>query len=345
MTSKEQLLYFFLNGKISLSQYDYKFMSNLTMMISKNGRVTSNQAELFDNLVSKYQKQLTKQGYSKEALKALPWKTDVVESSTLYTGATVKIMNDEIVIRVPFNKNFIAAFRNIKDNHFDWVKDEKIYRGPFSTASFKIVANELSKYFSVVNYCDESSAILNDLKKFSDAKIWNPTLVDVNGNLILAATNPTISELLGDRKLSRDPKFLMELTHMGIIIDKTVTNSDPLLEFASSRVSDLEITNLEEGIKWMSLLGCTHLIIGRGLRNQFNINSITATVEKYGIEPIVPATYGNVVVPDKTARGTVMMMQHVSNSGVRYPITNVVSSDTAISKIVVIKDSRPIEVR
>ena len=54
MKNKEQLLYFFLQGKISLSQYDYKFMANLQTMIQNQNRVTSNQADLFDKLISKY---------------------------------------------------------------------------------------------------------------------------------------------------------------------------------------------------------------------------------------------------------------------------------------------------
>ena len=54
MKNKEQLLYFFLQGKISLSQYDYKFMANLQSIIQNNMRVTSNQAELFGKLISKY---------------------------------------------------------------------------------------------------------------------------------------------------------------------------------------------------------------------------------------------------------------------------------------------------
>ena len=112
MKNKEQLLYFFLQGKISLSQYDYKFMANLLGMIQNKDRVTTNQAELFDHLISKYKKQLTKNGYDKDTLKVLPWKTMLVESTPEYTGATVYMLNDDIIISVPFNKGFISAFRN-----------------------------------------------------------------------------------------------------------------------------------------------------------------------------------------------------------------------------------------
>ena len=55
---------FFLNGRVSLSQYDYKFMANLQGLIQNENRVTTNQAKLFDRLVEKYTKQLTKHGFT-----------------------------------------------------------------------------------------------------------------------------------------------------------------------------------------------------------------------------------------------------------------------------------------
>ena len=155
MINKEQLLYFFLQGKISLSQYDYKFMANLLSMIQNQHRVTSNQATLFDNLISKYKKQLTKNGFDKDTLKALPWKTTVVESTPEYTGASVSLDDDTISIRVPFNKQFISAFRNVKNNTFDWNKDSKTYTAKFNTNAFKIAYTILPEFFHSVRYDQE----------------------------------------------------------------------------------------------------------------------------------------------------------------------------------------------
>jgi hypothetical protein len=55
--------------------------------------------------------QLTKNGYVKEELKSLPWKTLIVESTSEYTGALVSMIDDLLTIRVPFNKQFISQFR------------------------------------------------------------------------------------------------------------------------------------------------------------------------------------------------------------------------------------------
>jgi hypothetical protein len=150
MTNKEQLLYFFLQGKISLSQYDYKFMANLQTIIQNNARVTSNQADLFDKLISKYKKQLVRQGLVKEELKELPWKTMIVESTSEYTGAVVSLRDNELNIRVPFNKSFISEFRNVPNNAFEWDKETKSYSATFGTTALKVAHSVLPKFFSTV---------------------------------------------------------------------------------------------------------------------------------------------------------------------------------------------------
>ena len=109
-----------------MSQYDYKFMANLQTMIQRDQRVTTGQATLFDNLISKYKKQLSKLGLDKAELKELEWNSTLVESTAEYTGASVILLNDELTFRVPFNKTFISKFREVKDNTFVWDKERKL---------------------------------------------------------------------------------------------------------------------------------------------------------------------------------------------------------------------------
>jgi len=261
MNNKEQLLYFFLNGKISLSQYDYKFMANLQTMIQNKDRVTSNQATLFDNLISKYKKQLTKNGFDKDTLKALPWKTMVVESTPEYTGATVSLYDNDIVIKVPFNKPFISAFRQVKNNNFEWNRDTKMYRAPFSTTALKIANTELGKYFDTVRFDDQLSSLLDDINTYY-AEVYDPTLYVVNDRPIIVAINSVLGELIKDMVIQVDPKTLFRLSLMGINIDERVYATNPKLEFASKRVYEMEIDQVETAISWMKSLGCNNVIIG-----------------------------------------------------------------------------------
>jgi hypothetical protein len=332
MNNKEQLLYFFLNGKVSLSQYDYKFMANLQTMIQNKNRVTSNQATLFDNLISKYKKQLTKNGFDKDILKSLPWKTEIVESTPEYTGAMVSLYGDDLVIKVPFNKPFISAFRQVKNNHFEWDKENKVYRTPFNTVALKIANTELGKYFPTVRFDDNLNKLFNDISVY-DAEVYNPTLHVINGRPIIIAINSVLGELTQNMELKIDGITLHKLTMMGVSIHPSVYQSDPRLEFASKRVYEMEMDQVETAISWMKSLGCKHVIVGRGLRTQLSQDALYELIAKYGMQPFGPAAFGR--LPD----GINMLLQHTSSIDVRSAFTG------QISKTVVLKDSRPIEVK
>ena len=99
MKNKEQLLYFFLQGKISLSQYDYKFMANLQTMIQRDHRVTTGQANLFDNLISKYKKQLTKCGLDKAELQKAEYTRQVAVLEAQAKKDSAQQLADAEVIR------------------------------------------------------------------------------------------------------------------------------------------------------------------------------------------------------------------------------------------------------
>ena len=332
MINKEQLLYFFLNGKVSLSQYDYKFMANLQTMIQNKSRVTSNQATLFDTLISKYKKQLTKNGFDKDILKSLPWKTEIVESTPEYTGAMVSLYGDDLVIKVPFNKPFISAFRQVKNNHYEWDKDSKVYRTPFNTAALKIANTELGKYFPTVRFDDNLNKLFNDISVY-EAEIYNPTLHVINGKPIIVAINSILGDLTQDMELKIDSITLYKLSMMGINIDPSVYQADPKLEFASKRVYEIEMDQVEIVISWMKNLGCNNVIVGRGLRTHISQDALYDLIAKYGMQPFGPMSFGK--LPD----GVNMLIQHTSNIDVRSAFAG------QISKTVVLKDSRPIEVK
>ena len=338
MKNKEQLLYFFLQGKISLSQYDYKFMANLQSMIQNNMRVTSNQAELFTKLISKYAKQLTKQGLVKEELKALPWKTMIVESTSEYTGAVVSLRENDLNIRVPFNKSFISEFRNVRNNMFDWNKETKLYSAPFDTNALKIAHTVLPKFFSTVRYDDELQIIIEQLKQY-EGMVWNPTLVNANGNLMVVSVTPELAEILNGIELKSDPRTLFNLSRMGITIDPSLYENDPKKEFAANRVYEVEVTDIENVISWMRNIGCENVLLGRGLRSlsgsrSLNIQETLKNLpEKYGMRTVTGTLFGGL------PKGVSMLIQHTSPTGFTgYEVDN-------ISKTIVLKDSRPIEVQ
>ena len=333
MKNKEQLLYFFLQGKVSLSQYDYKFMANLQTMIQNQNRVTSNQAALFDNLISKYKKQLNKLGMDKEELKLLPWKTMLVESTSEYTGATVTLYEDTLSIRIPFNKPFITAFRNVDHNPFEWDKETKTYKAKFSTIALKIAYSTLPAFFNTVKYDDELQSILNELKAY-EGLTWNPTLTEVNGSLVVVAANDVLGDIINNTTLSLDPNTMFKMSQYGITVDPMLYKSNEKMKFAANIVYEAEITDIEQVIGWMKNIGCENVLVGRGLRNLISQDGLLTMIEKYGMKPAGPMAFGT--LPE----GITMVIQHTTAIEIRLDYTK-----GHISKTVVLKDSRPIEVK
>lgn len=337
MDCKEHLLHFFLQGKISLSQYDYKFMANLQTMIQNNMRVTSNQANLFDKLVSKYAKQLTKVALVHAELKVLPWKTMVVESTPEYTSAKVSLFEDVITLRVPFNKAFISYFRSIECNPFEWFKEEKLYRAPFSTVALKTLYRTLPKYFAVVNYCEVLNNILEDLKQY-EGLIWEPTLMNINDRIVMGAANPAVIDLISNIDLSITTDTLYKLSRYQFPVHPNFYRDDARLKFAYEYVTEIDIDNLVQVASWMRHLKVQRVLLDRTLTTNRNLRSeIEAALT--GIS-VVPSTPGHEFKRDSSMPPGSFLLQahsHFNNRLNTYASYN-------IDKIVVLKNARPIEV-
>ena len=327
MDCKEHLIYFFLQGKISLSQYDQKFLSNLQLMVHRDNRVTSNQAELFDKLISKYSRQLSKNSLDKETLKQLPWKAEVVESSPQYTGARVSLVEDTINLRVPFNKNFISEFRDVKHNSFEWQRNDKIYASKFTTHALKILKDNLHKYFPTVSYCEQLQPILDELKKY-DAEIWNPTFMYVHGRPMLVALNSILGDLVSSLELKNDIKTMFKLSQLGITIHPSLI-VDAKTKFAAEFVTEVDLDELPMIIGWLEELNVGKAIMGRGLvLNKPIKQHISALLENHKVRD-----------PSGLTERPILLQYH------NQPDTRAFYANEAISKCVIIKNSRPIEVR
>jgi len=337
MDCKEHLLHFFLQGKISLSQYDYKFMVNLQTMIHNSHRVTSNQAELFDKLISKYARQLTKSSLVKEELKVLPWKAMVVESSPEYTGANVSLDEDIITVRVPFNKTFISSFRGIEDNPFEWIKEEKLYRAPFSTAAFKLLYTVLPKSFTIVNYCETLDSILADLKQY-EGLIWEPTLIRLNDRIVLGAANPVVAEFISNLDLSMTIDALYAISRFQFPVHPDFYGDDPKLKFAYEYVTEVDIDSISQVAKWMRSLKVQRVLLDRTLAMDKKFRSDIETALT-GIS-VVPATSTDFKQDSPIPPRSFLLQAH---SHLNTRLNTYINHN--IDKIVVLKNSRPVEVK
>jgi hypothetical protein len=254
----------------------------------------------------------------------------VVESTPEYTGAVVRLVSNEITIRVPFNKSFINQFRQVENNNYVWDGIEKLYRTEFNTLSFKIAHSILPKHFQYVKYCDTLRNILDQLYEYKNL-VWNPTVVKYNGKLLLAACNEVLGSLITNDDLEITPSNLFKLKRMGITISDDIYNNNEKLKFSSTDIYETDIEDIETTISWMRNLNCENVILGRGMRSASWKEELTNLIEKYGMKVHGPMGYGQIPLS-----GTTMLIQHFS--------TNDKHMFNPISKTIVIKDSRPIEV-
>ncbi len=307
-------------------------------MIHKDSRITTNQANLFDKLISKYARQLNKHEYDKEVLKSLPWKALVVESSIQHTSARVSINDDKLVIKVPFNKNFISSFRETIHNPFEWMREDKSYSATFSTYALKTAYKVLPEFFPTVIYCDQLTKIIDELKAY-ESKFWTPTLTSINGRPYIVAVNDVLGELLSDIELTLTPKTFFELSMLGVKIDPMLITDDKS-KFASEFITEVDLDDFTTVSQWIVDLGCNKVKFGRGIASSGSgmiRNEIVAAIENSRIlHPLSYVDTQNLVINDIPP----MLIQYPRNNK-----TGIRDNQEIISKCIIVKNKRPIDIK
>lgn len=261
ITTKEHLLHFMQSGFMRLSKYDLKFVQNLLHIINQSNTITSNQESLFKKLLEKYQRQLEKHQFTAQVISNLPWVAKIKPSDPYYTEAYIEIVDNQIYFKSPYNKNFISSFRDITANPFKWVKDKRRYEAPFNTLSLRCIVNVSAKHYPIVNYCPITIKLLNTLLEFDDVTIWDPTLIKVNDNYIIAGCNQYLHDAIQHIPLNDDLKTLSLLAEYGIKAHESVTNNDPKLLFASQFIPSVDYLSVDEVIRWLAELGCDYVLL------------------------------------------------------------------------------------
>ncbi len=254
----EQLLYF-IKTKLSLSRYDERFIDNLMGL----KEVTTNQAQLFDRILHKYRRQLSKYEISLENVADFPWDVKIIDSVSAFTDGYVYIEDNVIKFRCPYNRNFINKFRSVDLNNFVWNKTEKYYETPYSVSQLKLLLTAAKQFYPKIVYSESVTELLDPLKEYADIKHWIPTLVKANGNLMISATNEYLNDAIKDLELNTSPTTLMRLSMYGINIDSSVTEifQNPKLKFSADYNPIVERSDLKNIIPWLKELGCDLLLV------------------------------------------------------------------------------------
>lgn len=273
-TTKEQVIFFMMTTSISLSHYDYKFISNMQSLTHDKKQITTGQANLFDKLLHKYRKQFATNGYESNDLVKLPWKCVVVESLPKYTNANVDYNKeiDKLIIKVPFKKDFISAFRKEMTDYFPsndenthswvWQSERKRYEANPTTHALKLAYDILPKYFTTV-YHNEVKNIITELES-TNVTHRDPTLIVEDGVYTVVNSNNVLDELLKDCNLDNTPECLYRMSQLGIKVDEAITQGNPELLFASSYIVECDIDEMDDWMNWLTNLKVENILLGRG---------------------------------------------------------------------------------
>lgn len=224
-TTKEHLVYF-LQNNVSLGTYDKRFINNIIdLYLVPKKPVTSNQNDLLDKIVLRYSRQLYKFEIFAEQAIQLKWTINPVPSLPKFTQAHITINEGQILVHSPFKQEFVKEFREMK--YTKWDKQEKTWFVPYTELTLKQVIQSVNKHYTTVNYCETIHKTLNQIECYSNVKYWNPTLININGRLLIAATNGSLDEALKDIELNDSLPTLARLAYRGITIGESVINNLP----------------------------------------------------------------------------------------------------------------------
>lgn len=281
---KENVTSYMLNGYVHLSKKDYGFYSNICNFVKENKPITSNQNKLFNKLLVKYKRQLTKLGHDIQKLQNLDWKVGVVESNQEFLDAKIFIDDDHINLKAPFNTQFISKFRDAELNQFIWNKTSKSYTAPISTYNLKLAVSFVTKYYKTVVYCPNTIKILEKINEFNGVAHWLPTLVKIKNNFYISCINESLYLATKDIPINDDPKTLFLLSQYGISIDKSVTNCDQVLELAGKYEVTIDLEYMDILCQILKSLEVSHVFTSRDIvYNKQMRSEILLLMSKYGI--------------------------------------------------------------
>ena len=299
LNNKEQLIYYMV-ANLRLSRYDIRFLQNLEKIIISKSRITSNQSNLVDKLIEKYERQFVKnQMFIKELLN-LPWKTLIVETTDEYTSAHIGIVDDNIILKTPYNKAFITAFRSLSQSSFVWDHTNKYYIADLSTFSLKLATRMTGTFFNEIRYSDNVKKILSQQECYKDVKYWTPTLVCVNGNYMIACTNSALDNAIQHIKLNTELTTLAELVRYGIEVDESILLTDEE-RFAGSYNPKVELSNICDIVPWLKNIKCDYVTVS-GIGLSTNIKCKTELKQSLEIAGIRYNDSGRMMIHDNTSK-------------------------------------------
>lgn len=282
LTTKENVIIYLNSGVMRLSKTDLHFVSNLYYIITFGSKkLTKNQENLLNFIIEKYKKQLNKNQLNYMDLIKLPFAyTQIIPSSNEFTQTYIKVIDNKIFFRNPFNKKFLEYFRKQKHNYFIWDKENKLYISDFSTHSFKFICSVAKKFYSDVKLCEVSLKLLDDINHKS-SYTYDPTLYKTGTHYYIAACNQPLYLATKNLELKLDMLTAKTLGEYGIKIHESLMNEE--LRFANSFNYECHINNYDKIIDWLIKINCDVIFFSKSFYKVIEKNIINTELQKNSV--------------------------------------------------------------
>lgn len=260
-TTQEQLIHFLINN-IQLGTYDKRFLTNIhSQTYHEKKPLTSNQVSLLHKIVMRYQRQLAKKELNSHTLIQLPWATPPTESLPQFTQAYVSIDDETnvIVVHSPYKTAFIKEIKNLEIAK--WHKEVKEWTVNYCEENLKNIVHLVLKHYDKVVLCDNITKILEDVEQYPKHCIWEPTLVNCNGNLMIAATNEFLDSALPE--LNNDLPNIVKIMTYGVKLGEGVIDPNyKHYNLIKSRRVDTGIDEIENVLDFLKEIKCEKILLG-----------------------------------------------------------------------------------
>ena len=345
LSNKLHVVYFMKSGHLRISRNDLNFLDNIERLLHNKLQVTSNQVNLMNKILEKYERQLVKHGIYAKNLIELPWEVPIVESSYQYTNAFIKIEDNQILLKCPYNKKFIIELRSRNGNEaFVWNKIDRRYQAPFSTYNLKLCIDVTFMFFDDANCCNITTGLIDSILSYEQVKYWNPTLVKLkNNNFIIAADNEHLNSAIHSIPLNDDYKSIVQFVAHGIDIADDIKNKDKFYNFCSNYESKVEITDIEFLIDALVKIGADKVYISSGdansskSRNDLLVALKNANIPIQKINPYFDLLMAPIIGPTNPSN-------HKFPVYIRFK-RNATIDVSPVAKIVTLTNSNPINIK
>lgn len=297
-TTQEQLIHFLLNN-VQLGTYDKRFLTNIHAQVYHDKKpLTSNQATLLHKIVMRYQRQLAKKELNSHLLIQLPWVTKPTESLPQFTQAYVSIDDETnvIVVHSPYKTAFIKEIKNLEIAK--WHKEVKEWTIGYCEEHLKNIVHLVLKHYDKVVLCDTITKILEEVERYPKDCIWEPTLVNCNGNLMIAASNEFLDSALPP--LNNDLPNIVKIMTYGVKLGEGVIDPNyKHFDLIKSRRVDTTTSEIDNVLEFLKDIKCEKILLGDIFLGGYNVmvnfmNTIKeSNIPVITIKDISPEDYVN----------------------------------------------------